>query len=316
MSTGADPAVSIVIPSRGGRDRLPALFAALADQDDTDFEVIVVCDGDIDDSASVVKSAPAWTQSIVFPENRGRSAALNAGFSQAKGDILARLDDDMVPAPNFIQRMRAKHNEGLQGVVALPLNDYPDTVFARVYGRQRDARFRADAYQISSDETWRYWGGNVSVPRELMDLVGPYDEDYRAYGWEDVDWGYRLSLTGAPIILDPALETIHQGAARSTAIRARRAYASGAARMTFIDKHGQQALGPDAKPRGPWGLAVSGLARITTEGRIDAIGNTVDVMADKFPRYAGEKLVSLTVESASMAGQRRRPTHDVTANKR
>ncbi len=30
------------------------------------------------------------------------------------------------------------------------------------------------------------------------DRVGPYDEGYRGYGWEDVDWGYRVHSAGVP----------------------------------------------------------------------------------------------------------------------
>ena len=78
---------SLIIPSRGGRDRLPRLFAALEQQTHRDLEVVVVIDGDADDSESLARS---WARhipltTIVLPDNRGRSVALNTGFGAAEG---------------------------------------------------------------------------------------------------------------------------------------------------------------------------------------------------------------------------------------
>ena len=39
---------SVVIPSRGGAERLPRILAALVAQQGSDWEAVVVLDGDID----------------------------------------------------------------------------------------------------------------------------------------------------------------------------------------------------------------------------------------------------------------------------
>lgn len=309
------PIVSLVVPSRGGRQRLPQLFEALEAQTDADFEVIVVCDGDIDDSAQVVESAPLNARAIVFAENRGRSAALNAGFDSAQGDVLVRCDDDLVPGPEYVARHRDAHALGeVVGAVGLYRNKYPPSAYARVYGEPRDRRFREEAYLVSATHRWRYWAGNVSIHRDLWQRVGPYDTRYRAYGWEDVDWGYRAHQSGATIRLIADLETEHRVAATTTEVRARRAYASGAARMTFVDKHGPQVLGATSRPGGPWGWSVHALAAVADDSKIAALSRRIDWIAGRAPDYVGEKLISLAVEAAALSGQARRPTHDVTEN--
>ena len=115
---------SVIIPSRGGAQRLPTLLSALAAQDDHSWEAIVVIDGDVDDSASVVarydRQLPV--RCIVFPENRGRVAALNAGFEAARGDVLIRCDDDMEPRPDYVAQHRRAHRGDRCGAVGLPLN--------------------------------------------------------------------------------------------------------------------------------------------------------------------------------------------------
>ena len=65
---------SIVVPTRGGRARLPVLLDGLARQGDPDFEVVVVVDGDVDDTeALLARRTDLDLRTIAFPENRGRS---------------------------------------------------------------------------------------------------------------------------------------------------------------------------------------------------------------------------------------------------
>ena len=64
---------SIVVPSRGGAARLPVLLESLRKQTEQDVEMVVVLDGDVDDSESVVRryADDLPVRAIVFPENRG-----------------------------------------------------------------------------------------------------------------------------------------------------------------------------------------------------------------------------------------------------
>jgi glycosyltransferase involved in cell wall biosynthesis len=295
---------SIVVPSRGGAHRLPRLFASLAEQTTDAWEVLVVLDGDIDDSADVVTE---WSQvlpvrAIQFSENRGRSAALNAGFAAAGGDVLVRCDDDLLPSPRYVEHHLSRHQGMPVGVVGLYRNQFPPTGYARAYGEPADVKFRRDAYATSPERTWRYWAGNVSTTREVHDLVGAYDPDFRAYGWEDVDWGYRLHALGIPVVLAPELETSHHVAATTTTGRAQRAFYSGAARLRFEAKHGTDMLPPATPGAGLWSRAVRVTAARLTEERLVRAGTTVDRCLPRLPAPLGRKAVALLVESAALAG--------------
>jgi GT2 family glycosyltransferase len=292
---------SLVVPSRGGRDRLPRLLAAIAAQERTPVETVVVLDGDVDDSASVLR---AWHDRldltvVELPDNRGRSAALNAGFAAAKGDVLVRCDDDLVPSPGFAARHASHHTGEPVGVVGLPRNIFPDTAYARAFGRYWDELHRADAYALPADRHWQHWAGNVSVSRETWERVGPYDEAFRHYGWEDVDWGYRLHRAGIPVVLDPELETPHHLAAVTCETRTRRAYHSGAARDRFETKHGTRT---DDGPDSAWAWAVDRVARHLTEKRAAAWGARLDRRIDRMPAPVAHKLIAFLVQSASVAG--------------
>ncbi|GAA4485974.1 glycosyltransferase family 2 protein [Microbacterium panaciterrae] len=309
------PLASIVVPTRGGSARLPRLFAALRAQTEPAWEAIVVVDGDIDGSAAVIAEAAADlpVRALVLPENRGRSAALNAGFADARGGILIRCDDDLRPGPEYVAAHVARHAEGVCGVIGLYRNVYPDTAYARAYGRERDGRFRADAYAAPAESAWRYWAGNVSVARETYDRIGDYDTAFRAYGWEDVDWGYRLHQSGIGIVLAPELETPHHVAATTTEVRVTRAFLAGAAKRAFDAKHGlapsdlarsDPASGGSAStaPAGVWNRLVHRTAARHGLAELQRRARTADRVVARSPRWLAEKHVAWLVESAGLSG--------------
>lgn len=298
------PLVSIVVPTRGGAGHLPVLLDALRRQSVSDWEAVVVIDGDVDGSEQVVRDAASKmpVHLVVFPENRGRSAALNAGFDASRGGVLVRCDDDMVPGPDYVRRHAAAHDGPEVGVVGLVRNIYPDTPYARAYGREWDERYRREAYDVGPSETWHYWAGNCSVTRHMWSTVGSYDTAFRSYGWEDVDWGYRLSQAGVPIVIDRLLETDHRGPAATTAARAQRAFYAGAAKRRFDHKHGIDST--PAPRRSSWDRAVHGLQSRLDEQRVARLGRVVDGVAGVLPRPLAHKAVALLVEASGRAGHR------------
>lgn len=305
------PAASVVVPTRGGAKRLPVLLAALAAQDTEDFEVVPVVDGDVDGSEAVLRG---WTdrlavRPVVFEQNRGRAAALNAGAAAAAGHILIRCDDDLEPWPDFVSGHVARHAGEASGVVGLTTNAFPDTPYARAYGRQANARSIAAALALPAQRTWLLWSANVSVPADLHARLGGYDGRYRRYGWEDVDFGYRLHRAGLPVVVAPELMAIHHGASTTTATRAVRALHSGAARETFVAIHGAAALEEFDGPPGPvrrgwWDRLVRGTSALATERTLRAYGRLVDAAVPRLPPAIAEKAIALAVESAGKAGVR------------
>lgn len=305
----AQVSASIVVPSRGGRARLPVLFAALTAQTTPDFEVIVVVDGDIDDSTGLVES---WAdrlnvRAITFPENRGRSEALNAGFDAACGRVLIRCDDDLEPGPDFVANHIAHHAGEPVGIIGVCHDVHDDeSRYAQVYGLPAAQRLRTAWRDLPPDETWRTWSANVSVTRATYDRVGGYDSArFRRYGWEDVDWGYRLHLLGVPVVVARDVDARHHNPSRSARDRAVRAFLSGAARASFVAKHGPVLGAPSSPGRGPWGAAVWLASRpMRSEAAVKRMGSAVDAMIDRVPFRVAAKLVALVVEAAGYASSR------------
>ena len=295
------PKASIVIPTRGGAQRLKRLLPLLSAQSVTDLEVFVVVDGDIDNSAQVVADhGDERIEAIVLSENRGRSYALNTGFARSRGDVFIRCDDDLVFDDHHVQRHLDAHADGPGGAVGFCRDVYPETAYARTYGSERERGAREHFLSRTPEETWQLWGANVSVPREVYHDVGPYEEAFTGYGYEDVEWGYRLHTLGYPIRARAELEVEHHIHATTTALRATRSYASGRAQRRFRDMH-PEALGELRRPAGAWGVGIRTLAAIPQSGRL-GLARGVDGVLDRLPRPVGVKAVAALAEASAWAG--------------
>ncbi|WP_158604494.1 glycosyltransferase family 2 protein [Nocardioides mangrovicus] len=298
------PRTSVVVPTYRGAHRLPALLDGLAAQSDDDLEVVIAVDGDVDGSAAVVEARTDLpVRAVVLPRNQGRSAALNAGFAAARGELLVRCDDDLELSPGYVAAHVAAHASARVGVIGPCRNVYDDTAYARVFGTDADQRLLQAQLSAGPETAWRFWGGNVSVTREDQERVGEYDHrTFDRYGWEDADWGYRLWRTGCPVVVDPRAWAVHHGAAISAATRAGRAFDSGWSQALFERKHDLDLDQRGAAPHSPWQRLVSRYADGLDAAEVRRRGERADDHLARWPRYLARKRVALLVEAAARSG--------------
>lgn len=305
-----DPALSVVVPTRGGATRLPVLLEALAAQDvDEGWEVVLVLDGDVDGSRAVIESYADRLPLRVVQRDGGEgvAAALAAGYEAARGEIVLRCDDDLTPPPGFLAAHLAHHRSRPPGapplgVISLTRDTFADTAYAIAYGRPANERLLAQACARPADQRWLHWAACNSVPRAAYVAAGGFDPtmSYR----EDSELGLRLARSGVEMLIDPALEVEHRGPATDTRTRAGRAFTSGASTVAFEQRH-PDTRSAAAPPAGAWGRAVLLAAgRITSREDAAALGRRVDRVLERIPASARGKAIAWAVESAALAGRR------------
>lgn len=96
--------ISVVIPSRNDATFLAECLAAVAAQHRAADEVIVVDNGSTDATTEVARAAGA---TVVHESVPGTLSATAAGFDAATGSIIARLDADSLPTPDWLDRVEA-----------------------------------------------------------------------------------------------------------------------------------------------------------------------------------------------------------------
>lgn len=301
---------TVIVPSHRGAHRLPTLLQALAAQDhEGPWEALIVLDGVLDDSRTVLDrfAERVPLRVLAFPEPRGVCSALNDGYAAAAGRVLIRCDDDLRPAPDMVRRHVAWH-QGRDdlGVIGTTRDEFPDTIYARVYGRVANERLLRSAYARPVDQRWVSWAAHNSVTRESWDLAGGFDPSF-VYG-EDSELGYRLHLAGVHMEIDPALEIPHLGPATTAADRIPRAFVAGASRRRFAQTHPEAGRPPvSAAPASPaaraWGLGTRTLSAIvrTREGH-RRVGAAVERVIPHVPERVARRMVAFAVEAAGASG--------------
>ena len=97
--------ISVVIAAHNQRDRLRLVLSGLAVQSfsEAQFEVIVVDDGSTDGTGDFLRAYEQMPISVIsLDANVGRCRARNIGIAEARGDLVAFLDGDALPGPDWL----------------------------------------------------------------------------------------------------------------------------------------------------------------------------------------------------------------------
>jgi glycosyltransferase involved in cell wall biosynthesis len=125
--------ISAVIPLLDEEPTLHELHARLSavlkEVSPDDYEIIFSNDGSADGSTATLEELAESDDRVVVVELRrtsGKAAALDAGFREARGDVIVTLDADLQDVPEELPRLLERIDAGM------------DVVTGRKHGR-RDA---------------------------------------------------------------------------------------------------------------------------------------------------------------------------------
>ncbi len=110
--------ISIIVPVYNEQDSVAQLvreIREIADRFALDIEVLFVDDGSTDMSWSIIERLTEQDSSlggVRFRRNVGKAAALMAGFSIARGDVVVMMDADLQDPPEELPRLLDKLDEG------------------------------------------------------------------------------------------------------------------------------------------------------------------------------------------------------------
>ena len=207
--------LSVVVPTHDKRALLERTLAALRAQAlpaGTAWEIVVVDDGSTDGTGpwlAAERERPGVELRVVAPErNVGRAAARNLGARAARGQWLVFVDDDIVAPPDLLAAhlalLESRPGDGTIGyaVTAPELVDAPHLHYLDTRGVARLGPGPAPARYFVTQ--------NAAVPREAFLAVGGFDEDFRSYGFEDMEVAFRLEdRAGVRFLCLPAPVPVH-----------------------------------------------------------------------------------------------------------
>jgi glycosyltransferase involved in cell wall biosynthesis len=195
--------VSIIIPTRNRPESLARSLTTLtreAEQHDLmeQLEVIVVDDAS---DPSVEEALPDHFRTssrpiqrvVRIPEHAGAAAARNLGVDNSEGDLMAFLDDDIVPAEDYIRATIDEHDKHPE-ILVLNGNLRPlrNDVYSQFWFYYYAATFNqpGELYCVQMLAS-----GNCSIKRSLLSIENPlFDSSLSTR--EDFDLYLRLKKHG------------------------------------------------------------------------------------------------------------------------
>ena len=134
--------ISIVVPLLNEEHSLETLYAELAaalEARGEEWEVVFVDDGSTDGSMGVLGRLHDEHANVVVIQlrrNFGKAAALQAGFLEARGDVVVTIDADLQDDPAEIPQLLAKLDEGfdlVSGWKARRNDPFLRRLFSRIF---------------------------------------------------------------------------------------------------------------------------------------------------------------------------------------
>jgi glycosyltransferase involved in cell wall biosynthesis len=229
--------VSIVIPTRNRPALLSNCLQSLSELQGVPYEIIVV------DNASgpeTAQTAGEYPVRLVREEQLGLSRARNRGLAEARGDIVAFLDDDVVVDRGWLVSLAAAFGDPtlacvLGPVLPLELRTPAQRLFEGTGGLGRG--FERRLYHKSLPATPQAdigVGANMAFRREVLLTHSAFcealDVGTPAHAGGDIDMFYRLLRTGETILYEPAMLVWHRHRETLSSLRlSRYCYSVGAA---------------------------------------------------------------------------------------
>ena len=250
-SAAEGPTLTVAICSKDGAARVARLLQSLEPLRRTArFEVLVVDNASSDNSLRLVCSAHAWVRYMVEPL-AGLNFARNRAVEEAKGTIVAFLDDDVVVDPRWLHGVQRAWRENPDAgcvtgpVLPLALDTEAQILFEKAGGFRRGFRpiryggdrYDAAFYPCSAGQFGA--GANMSLRRELVLALGGFDDALDTGkplpGGGDLDIFYRVVRSGATLAYEPEAAVYHEHRRELEALR-RQYYTWGTGFMAYVAK--------------------------------------------------------------------------------
>lgn len=214
------PTVSVIVVNyRGVEDTLTCLRAV---RDEVDYpadllQVICVDNASDDGSAQRLRELPG-VEVVEAPANLGFAAGCNLGARQATGSVLAFLNNDARPHPQWVRTaVETMCADPTIAAVASKVLDWDGRTVDFVdggltwfgMGYKRHVGDADDGSHDGPRDVLFATGSAMFVRAAVYGELGGFDERYFMF-YEDVDLGWRLNLRGWRVCYEPASIAYHR----------------------------------------------------------------------------------------------------------
>ena len=245
--------LSIIICTRNRAEELAGCVRSIVPQagEFDDVEILVVDNGSTDNTSEVVERISEETGGpirYVFEPVAGLCQARNRGRAEARGRVLAYLDDDVIIGDEWVRRVRQHFLNGksdcLGGKVTANLvGEPPFKVDDSMLWFFQATAFGEKPRELVHPE--HPIGCNMAFTTDVFDVIGGFDTNLKLYG-DETDFFRRASDAGFSTWYDPEAvvdQTIPADRLTKEELKQKsRKWGEGAAVLWLISKPGNLAF--------------------------------------------------------------------------
>ena len=188
------PLVSVVLPVFNGEAYLKAAVESILSQSYINLELIVIDDGSADNSFQILNGVKDARAQLAGHSNRGLAATLNKGIELARGEYIARQDQDDLSFPDRLAKQVAY------------MDSHPECALVGAWAQIMEGDRLTDRYHrhpaCPSELRYQLLFNNpfvhssVLLRKSALEAVGGYSTDRTRQPPEDYELWSRLSRHG------------------------------------------------------------------------------------------------------------------------
>ena len=195
MNAINDPTASIVIPTRARPGYLRVALASIAPQAAAAGAELLVVEDDRPSPTTRALAERFGAAHLSHTRPLGLNAARNTGVAHSHGELLVFVDDDVEVGPGWLRALLAAarehpHTQVFTGPIRPRLEGHAGWS-RRSCGREGPPITSLDLGPQDTDRVRFAWGANMTVRREALERVGPFDATLGLYG-DEQEWQERL----------------------------------------------------------------------------------------------------------------------------
>jgi GT2 family glycosyltransferase len=194
------PTFSVIIPTRNPSAVLDECLTGLhrSDYPSDHFEVIVVDDGS-ETSPAIEEALSGFNVKLIKQAQAGPAIARNTGAAAATGEILAFIDDDCIPAPDWLPVLSAYFTTARGCAIGGgTVNGRPENVYSTA--NQTLNEYLCDYFNTDPECARFLTSNNLAIKATDFQAIGGFDGSFPRAAGEDRELCDRWMHNGGRLI--------------------------------------------------------------------------------------------------------------------
>lgn len=203
--------ISVIVTNWNGQSLLQKNLEAIIKLSPEAKEIILADDASTDNSLSFAKSIQSkypQLKIISHSDNQGFGKNSNDAATEAKGELIVLLNNDILPHPKYISNS-LKHFKD-QNVFGVGFSELGNENYPRIFWEKGYIQYLPGTNIKHTHISGWLSGGSSIIRKSIFQKLGGFDPIYKPFYSEDLDLGFRAWKSGYTLLWEPKSVVEHR----------------------------------------------------------------------------------------------------------